>query len=390
MRYQGHLTTKSNMFPLKQLPFPRSSLYTIILGLSVAFPSETAAQVIGNWNFNNTNNGSGSTYNTASSAAFAPAVGSTAFNGGTEYYGHNGWPSGGLDPNYYLEFTLTPNTGYALNIQSLVLRIRHSNTGSSGGSGPKSFSVRSSLDSYSSDLSTGSISGSYATFTILPGATHNNVPIAVSFRVYGYNAVIYSGGNNRLVFDNIEVNAIGIVLPHSLISLTGYQHHESIRVNYVINNHAAGTKYTLERSVDANRFEVVNSHREEDTQTLITRQFIDARLTGNATKYHYRLLSEDPGGNLKISSTISVSCTVKARDYILRSSPGCAIVSGIFPDHCSLIIYNSAGIIADRKMLQGNNGFRTIMIGDKRHLPTGIYHISITPGTSPPRTIFIE
>jgi hypothetical protein len=268
--------------------------------------------------------------------------------------------------------------------------MRHSNTGSSGGSGPKNFTVRSSLDSYTTDISTGSITGSYATFTILPGATHNNVPIAVSFRIYGHNAVIYSGGNNRLVFDNIEVNAIGIVLPHTLISLTGYQHNDGILINYVISNNTPGTKYTLERSVDANNFEVVNSHTEEETQIRITRQFIDARLTGKATRYHYRLLSEDPGGNLKISPIISVSHTVKPRDYILRYSPGGAKVSGIFPDRCSLIVYNSAGIIVDRKTLQGNNDFRTVLIGDKSYLPTGIYHISITPGAFPIRTIFIQ
>src|SRR5690606_8107184 len=75
---------------LNLVPRRGSLLCCGMISLSIAFSYNSTAQVIGNWNFNNTINGTGSIYNSVSSATFSAAVPSTSFNGGTEYYGHNG------------------------------------------------------------------------------------------------------------------------------------------------------------------------------------------------------------------------------------------------------------------------------------------------------------
>jgi hypothetical protein len=361
-----------------------------MISLSIAFSYNSSAQVIGNWHFNNTTNGTGGIYNSVSPATFSAAVPSTSFNGGSEYYGHNGWPTGGFDPAYYLEITLTPHTGYALNIQTLVLRIRHSNTGSSGGSGPTRFSLRSSLDNYAANISTGNVTGAYATYTITPGAAFNNLPVPVSFRIYGHDAVLYSGGNNRLVFDNIEVNAIGIVLPEKLVLFAAHTLNEAVRINYTVSNNISGTTYTLERSGDAKAYHVVVSNRMDDTQAMTTGEFYDHSIPGNATTLYYRLRIQELNGNLSISPTISVSRLAASNKIITRTSSNGVVVSGIFPHHCSLIMYNASGLEIDRKILDGGPHFKSVTIGDKRRLAAGLYYIRVTPGTIAARRVFLN
>src|SRR5688572_23319685 len=113
-----------------------------------------SAQTIGNWTLNNTLGGTGSALNTVSAISAGPGVTSTSFNGSTEWYGQNGFPAGGLpNPTAYLQFTITPNSGYEINIASVMLRIRRSNTGSPAGSGPTQWCLRSSLDGYAANLS---------------------------------------------------------------------------------------------------------------------------------------------------------------------------------------------------------------------------------------------
>ena len=213
----------------------------------IIFPLFVSSQVIGNWGFNNSLAGTSGALNTVSTADFSPSIPTRAFNGGTDYFGHDGWPTGGIDLSRYMEFRLTPNTGYALNLLSLVLRMRHSSTGPSGGSGPTRFSIRSNLDGYSADIATGNLTGAHANFTITPGTSFHHLPTVITFRVYGYMAVIYTGGFNRLVFDNIQVTGIGLVLPVRLHSFTARSGKDEVMINYCLNNTTAGSVYTLER-----------------------------------------------------------------------------------------------------------------------------------------------
>src|SRR5882757_3768144 len=142
-----------------------------ILLANLTILSVGRSQTAGNWNFNNTLSGTSGSSITASPFSLGASIVSGAYNGGTEYFGEGGWPSGALDPNAYVQFTLTAAVGHYLVLNTINLVQRRSSTGTPSGSGPNQWSVRSSLDNYTTNITSGSITPSYATYTVtLPTA----------------------------------------------------------------------------------------------------------------------------------------------------------------------------------------------------------------------------
>ncbi len=83
----------------------------------------------------------------------------------------------------YVQFTLTPNAGYYLNITGISFGARSSTTG------PQAYAVKSSVDGYSATLATGTMANNSTyvlfspSFTSVTGAYNS----AVTVRIYGYN-----------------------------------------------------------------------------------------------------------------------------------------------------------------------------------------------------------
>ena len=104
----------------------------------------------------------------------------------------------------FLQFAMFPASGYYLALDSVMLTIRQDSKRMHG-SGPLHWSLRSSLDGYTGDLMTGTLTSSDQLITVtLPAAfrTHTG---AICFRVYSNDQETSSGGNNQLVFDTISV-----------------------------------------------------------------------------------------------------------------------------------------------------------------------------------------
>jgi hypothetical protein len=99
--------------------------------------------------------------------------------------------------NDYIQFTVSPNGGYSFTATSLVF------TWDRSGTGPANVALRSSADSYSTDLGvvTGMSSGGVSTTTIrtLNIAGITNITSVTTFRLYGYGAT-GTGGTGG--FDN--------------------------------------------------------------------------------------------------------------------------------------------------------------------------------------------
>ncbi len=83
----------------------------------------------------------------------------------------------------YFQFTLTPDTGSVLNLSTLSFGVRSTATG------PQAFSVRSSLDSYGSDLAVGEVvpDSNWALKSVALLSHWSAAGDPVSFRIYGYN-----------------------------------------------------------------------------------------------------------------------------------------------------------------------------------------------------------
>jgi len=116
---------------------------------------------------------------TSASSGYTGASGQ--FNAGNA--ARTGALNTGSSGSAYFEFTFTPDTGYRLVATAISFGTRSTSTA------PQAFTLRSSLDSYGSDIATGTIANN-STWTLKTPAAFavtGAVSAAVSFRIYGYN-----------------------------------------------------------------------------------------------------------------------------------------------------------------------------------------------------------
>lgn len=92
------------------------------------------------------------------------------------------WSTIGLDANDYFQFTLTPNASYEIDLTSFVY------TGQASGTGPTNLALRSSIDSYATNIGTANVAG---TTISLSAAAYQNLTTPITFRLYAWGG---SGG----------------------------------------------------------------------------------------------------------------------------------------------------------------------------------------------------
>jgi len=275
----------------------------LLLALHLAHGQPT----IGNWTFNNTLSGTHGLNNTVSAGSFSAGIPTTSFNGGTEYYGENGWPAGGINTSDYFQFSITPNAGMELDLTSIVLTIRRSNTGSPAGSGPNNWSLRSSLNGYSSDIGSGSMILTYSNYTVgLSGFA--TVPATVTFRLYGYNETTSSGGFSRFVLDNISIQGLSSVLPLQFTRFTAEEDaEEAIALHWSVADILAGTHFDVQRSLNGADFTSVNGSDEWVNRAMGEYNYTDKNLPAGIQKIFYRIQATEPSGHSYLSSVVAIS-----------------------------------------------------------------------------------
>ena len=234
--------------------------FLILLMASGDMNAQSSTTSVGNWTFDNVLNGTGSAHNTVGAASLGSSILSGAYNGGTVYFGEDGWPTGGLDANAYLQFTLTPNSGKLLSITVLSMHIRRSTTGTPSGSGPNNWALRSSLDGYSSNITSGILStNSTPAINISLPVSFLNLTTTVGFRLYGYNATVSpSGGLNRFVYDNITATG-SLILPELIQDFHALRlNNESVRLAWNLNTSENISSSSIEISNNAVDFHLLN------------------------------------------------------------------------------------------------------------------------------------
>lgn len=119
--------------------------------------------------------------------------------------------SDAISNNDYFEFSITPNSGFVFSITSIDFNFERSSTG------PKAFTIRSSVDSYTSDLASVTISDvtTVQTGTFTFSIVDKNS--AVTFRIYAYDAESTAGsGGFEGTGNDLSVNgstAVGCTEP---------------------------------------------------------------------------------------------------------------------------------------------------------------------------------
>ncbi len=322
------------------------------------------SQTVGNWNFNNTINGTAGTYNTVSVANFSAAIPTKTHNG-TEYYGENGWPAGGINLTTYLDFTLTPVSGHALHLLSVHLRMRRSNTGSSGGSGPTAWALRSSVDGYTTDIASGALISTHVTFNIILSAAYSNLSTAVNFRIYGYTTVVSSGGLSRFVYDNVEVRGSDIILPEKISSLKALPAKDHNRISFTSGEGAGDKEYLLQRSINTRDFQTI--HRFIRIQDNVSNYVYDDREAETAHRdLYYRLAILRTNGSIDYSQVVVVRRPAGPKELTLAKEGKELIIRSGEPGPYYLRVTDVSGNALLHRLLSGGENAWSVS------LPPGI------------------
>ncbi len=188
-----------------------------ILGASI---QEVNSALLAEYNFNSSNGNSSDTDTLSTAGTFAATGITTSY--GTPSFGSYGVAFRADSANLsntrnnaqYYSFTITPSSGYMLNLGgtgALTFDISKNQTITSW---TFSYAVRSSIDAYASDLATGAVSAnnSWASQSVNLSSAFNSQASAVTFRMIVWdNATPLASGFNFGNMDNVKLS--GTVAP---------------------------------------------------------------------------------------------------------------------------------------------------------------------------------
>lgn len=347
------------------------------LWLMVVTTLTANAQSVGNWNFNNILSGTGSAYNTVSAASFSAGIPTTAFNGGAEWFGENGWPSGALNTNAYLQFSITPNPSCELNLTDIVLRIRRSNTGSPSGAGPTQWSLRSSLDGFTTDIASGSMTHTYSNYPVTLTGFYN-IPVTVTFRLYGYSTTVSAGGTSRLVVDNISIQGLITVLPVVFSDVHAQRTgSNTCFIQWQMNNVLAGTRFNLQRS--GNGIDFTTVYTTEATENKAAQLFGYTDRCGT-DRLFYRIEAIEPPGIHRFSAVVQVQRAMAATSsisYVSLSGSSLNTCLQIAKDgYYTIALHTASGVLIQKRSMPLQTGAHSITTS-LQGMPHGICIVSL-------------
>lgn len=344
--------------------------------------SVSRAQTVATWSFNNTTAATvgGGEFLTASNVTVGSDIGSIAFNG-TDFYGQDGWPTTAtIDANAYFQFTLTANSNYYLVLNTVSLALRRSTTGTAAGSGPQNWILASSLDGYTSVLSSGALTTNYQTFAVTLPAAFQSIGSTVTFRLYGYNSVTTTGGDNRFVTDNITIK--GQTSPTTLaiqsLNLTATTTTGTVDLQWQASGFADGTDYIIQRSADGTNFTDIGQLASAG-QTAF--QYQDASAPAVSTVF-YRIMAQQPDGSNAWSPVIAVNLSAAAgqtgiRSVVAEGGDLRTLLHFAATGTYQLILWSTDGKMLHRQVLQEQAGdpAEDISFGTHAH---GVYILTLS------------
>ena len=140
-------------------------------------------------------------------AGVTPAANANRF-GGSNWFDTGNTGTGNIIAeafagNNYVQFTVTPNSGFSFTATSFVFNWDKS------GTGPKNVALRSSADGYAADLGIVAPTGTIGVSNTITISGLSNIATATTFRLYGYGATFTTGtggfdiGSNLV---NVQLN----------------------------------------------------------------------------------------------------------------------------------------------------------------------------------------
>jgi hypothetical protein len=203
-----------------------------------------------------------------------------------------------LDAGKYIEFTATPASNYSLQLTAVAFETLRTAAGATN------YTLRSSLDGFSSDLGSGTVTTTQSAVLVSLPSSFVNLSGAVSFRLYPWGGG--STGNFRV--DNLVLRgttASGL-LPVRLLWFRGRLVDSGAQLDWATASETNNASFTVERSFDGRRFEplgtVPSAAVGGSSSSPLTYSYQDAALP--AADAWYRLRQTDIDGHRSFSAVV--------------------------------------------------------------------------------------
>ncbi|WP_347066129.1 IPT/TIG domain-containing protein [Flavobacterium sp. WV_118_3] len=212
-------------------------------------------------------------------------------------YNATGWNSGTLSNTKYFEFTLTPSSGYLIKFVSFEY------TAQASGTGPTSFSFRSSLDGYGTNIGAANANG---TTISLAAAAYQNVTAPITFRLYAWGASAAGGtfSINDFAFNGIITTACTQPTVTSFLP-TSAPVNALIKINGSGFMNGSGTSAVLFNGVPATSF------------TVISNTLIEAVVPVGSTTGAVSITTNNCTGTSPVFTVLRSTCTMLYSDIFI-------------------------------------------------------------------------
>ncbi len=282
-------------------------------------------------------------------------------------YNGSSWDTANLDTTAYFEFTLTPVAGYQIDFTNFIYTAQFSTT-----NGVTTAALRSSLDNYTANIGTATLTGTTISLT---DTSFQNVSGPITFRLYAWGAT-----NSGATFsvNSFEFNGIVEASPVPQISaapstISGLNYFEgagpstsqtigitAANLTPASGNVTASATTGFEVSTDNTNFS--SSVNVAYTSGTLTNAPLYVRQAAGATAGDYSGTVTISGGNAPANATVAVSGKVVVpftipyfNTFSTQSTVDVALVQGFVASNAafntSYLRFNSIGAYLDTPVI---------------------------------------
>jgi hypothetical protein len=200
------------------------------------------------------------------------------------------------------------------------------------------------------------------------------MPAKITFRLYGYNSTVSSGGLNRFVYDQIVANG-STLLPVGFDYFKIKGSNSFATISWKLSDDENISTLFIERASNGSLFEQIKSFTSDQLDPGVAHTYFE-QLSNPGGLYAYRIMLRSPDGHISYSGIETVSFET-SKGFSMRSvNQGNSRVSFIVSieksGNYSFSISNLNGSPVMIKQMQLVRGTQTIQM-DNNPLKSGIY-----------------
>lgn len=275
-------------------------------------------------------------------------------------FNSSGWTTNASpDLNEYIEFTITPSSGYAITLSNIILQFRRSSKA------PRNFVIRTSIDAYVANATnvinrTDVNTVQTNTFTFVSPITMTS-PVIV--RIYAYNAANANnswGPGTSTDGNDMIISGSFTTLPVKFVNVKAVLRNGQVQIGWTNATESDLLYYAVERSFNAQDFtELTKINPVKNDGGSAGYSFND--MQPNTINF-YRIKAIEITGHVVYSNIIKIETSIQSSGLNLYPNParaGSQIVlqmKNMGTGNYNVKIYSATGQLLSTQAIVGNNG----------------------------------